>query len=111
MSATMNAEPHAVGARWADNLRQPWLRRAAVIVGVSVLLALALAAVGGTEWADTFRVEAGGPGRGPHGPGPGGWAWLRPVAKELVLVGVPMLLVAGLMGRRGRSSRAARSRG
>lgn len=84
-----------------------WLRRIGIILGVSVLVALLMAAVGGTEWADTFRTAGGG--RGPHGPGAGeeGWAWLRPLGKELLLIGAPLSLVA-VLGRR-RVSRAARS--
>lgn len=85
-------------------LKEQWKLRTTIILVVSILVSLLLITLDQTSWAEQINLQgySHGEGDGEAKNGLGLLRYILPFVKEIVLIGVPMiltLLVAKLIGK------------
>ncbi len=73
-------------------LKVQWKSRTAVILFVSILVSILLMTLDQTHWAEQINLQGYTHGDGKAQNGLGLLRYILPFVKEIVLIGVPMLL-------------------
>lgn len=71
-----------------------WVSRTLIIVGISIIISLLMVSLELTDWAAqmNLQTEVHGKGEGDKRNMPTALMYILPFVKELILIGVPMLL-------------------
>ncbi|MCM2680312.1 hypothetical protein [Echinimonas agarilytica] len=83
-------------------LKQSWQRRTLIVMCISVLVSVCMIALENTQWADHINQVGYSHGAEEQGPAEGGkrnmpsyMMYILPFVKEIVLIGVPLLITIG----------------